>query len=131
MASSGKNRALNVTRGTLLLIVYIILFTLSVVAVVQISRTAYQLAYQVFGDVVVSEPPGEDRLFRIEKGESNWEVAEHLKNERLVVNQYTFYLRLRLMTNTSRRIEPGEYLLNTSMTYEDILGRIIKSEVKE
>ncbi len=131
MANPERNRAINVTRGTLLLIIYIILLTLSVIAVVQTSRAVYQLAYQVFGDVVVAEPPGKDRSFRIDKGESDWEVAEKLKDEQLIVNKYTFYLRLELASNASRKVAPGEYMLNTSMTYEEILERIMQSKVKE
>ncbi|MDR1700402.1 MAG: hypothetical protein LBR68_04350 [Lachnoclostridium sp.] len=127
MANPDKNRALNVTRGTLLFIVYIILLTLSVILIVQAGRMAYRLSYQVFGDVVVSEPPGENISFQIIETESAWEVSENLYQKNLVVNKYTFYLRLRLTINNNRKIVPGDHTLNTSMTYGEIIEKIVLS----
>jgi UPF0755 protein len=126
MASENKSAVLNAMRIMLLAIVYLILLTLAILAIVQVGRASYQMSYQIFGDVVVEEPPGQNITFKIEENESVWNVAERLENETLIVNKYTFYVRLMVESNQDLTLESGDYILNNSMTYSEILGRIVK-----
>lgn len=120
-----KNMALEIARGILLFIVNIIVMLLIVFALIQVCKMSYDFSYQIFGDVVVSSPPGQSSVFKVEKNESEWEVSKRLKNEKLIVNAYSFYIRLQLTANKSKKLTEGEYMLNSSMTYEEILQKIV------
>ena len=52
------------------------------------------------------------------------DVAERLEQENLIVNSRSFYIRTRLMDPETVMLRPGEYMLNTSMTYEEIINQM-------
>lgn len=86
-----------------------------------VVTNVYEFSYQVFGDRICEEAPGRDVTVTIEEGESSMEIAEDLAMNKLVINKYTFYLKVRLY---EYKIKPGKFLLNTSMTYNEILNQI-------
>lgn len=90
-------------------------------AIYFVATNVYEYSYQVFGDRVVEEAPGRDVEIRIEDGESTMEIAEKLYMNKIVVNKYTFYLKVRLFEHN---IMQGTFQLNTSMTYDEVLSVI-------
>lgn len=128
MAKTKKSTALDVARGVLAFLVNIIVLAIAVIAVVQVCRLSYELSYQIFGEVVVSEPPGENIPFAITEGESEWSVSERLEKEDLVINKFTFFIRLKLTVHGGQKLSPGAYTLNTSMTYDDLLKKIVVTD---
>jgi hypothetical protein len=85
------------------------------------SIFVYDFTYQVFGDVVVEEAPGVNVEITIPEGTSTMELASKLEMNRLVVNRYSFYIKVKLL---NYKILAGTYHLNTSMTYDDIINTI-------
>ena len=79
---------------------------------------SYDFAYQIFGDVAVEAAPGRDVKVTIMKGESSMNIASKLEDAKLIVNKYSFFLKLKLKEYD---IMPGTFVLNTSMSYDDIL----------
>ena len=75
----------------------------------------------MFGDRVCEAAPGRDVEIHIEEGESTMDIAEKLYMNKLVVNKTTFYLKVQLY---EYKIMQGTFLLNTSMTYDEILDVI-------
>ena len=59
----------------------------------------------------------------IDDGASTMEVAAALEQYRLIPNRYSFYLKVQLM---GYKIMAGTYILNTAMTYDEILDQIAK-----
>jgi cell division protein YceG involved in septum cleavage len=49
------------------------------------------------------------------------EVASSLEMNRVIPNRYTFFLKVQLM---NYKILAGTYILNTAMTYDEILDQI-------
>ena len=86
-----------------------------------VATNVYEFSYQIFGDRVCEEAPGRDVEIHIEEGESTMDIAEKLYMNKIVVNKYTFYLKVQLM---GYKILAGTYILNTSMTYDEILDQI-------
>ena len=86
-----------------------------------VASNVYEFSYQIFGDRVVEAAPGRDVEILIEEGESTMDVAEKLYMNKLVVNKTTFYLKVQLF---EYKIMQGTFLLNTSMTYDEILSII-------
>lgn len=121
-------------------ILYILLNVVFYVVVFLVGKylceQTYHYAYQIFGNVSVSEAPGTDVTITIAEGESSMEIATMLEKNRVIVNRYTFYLRTKLTTSKEHPIYPGTYTLNTSMCYDDILTIItditqVKDETEE
>lgn len=86
-----------------------------------VVTNVYEFSYQVFGDRVCEEAPGREVEIHIEEGESTMEIAEKLYMNKLVVNKYSFYLKVQLF---EYKIMYGTFQLNTSMTYEEVLDVI-------
>ena len=72
-------------------------------------------------ETVCEAAPGRDVQIHIDEGESTMEIANKLYMNKVVVNKYTFYLKVRLF---EKDIMQGTFLLNTSMTYDEVLSVI-------
>jgi UPF0755 protein len=112
---------LTILKSILQLFLNIIFYVLVVLAIMELSTQAFHFSYQVFGNVITEEAPGRDIDVSIQKGESTSSIARKLALQKLVVNQYSFFLRAKLTTSSKKPILPGSYVLNTSMNYDDIL----------
>lgn len=85
--------------------------------VTDFAGQSYDLAYRVFGDEPMTEGAGRDVRVTILKGESTMNVASKLEDAKLIPDKYSFYLKLKLK---KYEVMPGTFVLNTSMTYDDI-----------
>ena len=65
--------------------------------------------------------PGINVEIVIKEGASTMEVASALEMQRVIPNRYSFYLKVQLMKH---KILAGKYILNTAMTYDEILDQI-------
>lgn len=98
------------------------LFYLAVIfLIVSASKKIYDFTYQIFGQETVDEAPGTTVDIQIKKGESTMNVASKLKLNKIIKNEYSFYIKAKLLKHT---IMPGTYELNTSMTYDEIFDII-------
>jgi UPF0755 protein len=94
---------------------------LIVLFVVNGSKKAFNFTYQLYGPVTVDQEPGRDIPIRINKGESSMDIAGKLELNRVIVDQYSFYFKVKLQNKV---IMPGTYIINSSMTYDEILDII-------
>ncbi len=124
-ADVGTGLALNFTSFMLQMFVTVLFYVVVVLIVSNLSSTAYDFCYEIYGTVTVEKAPGRDVTIVIEDGESTMNVAKKLELNRVIVNDMTFYLRTKLSEKT---IFPGTYILNTSMSYEEILDVIADYE---
>jgi UPF0755 protein len=92
-------------------------YTVIVIVTIRACKITYDFSYQVFGQVAASEEPGRDVEIQIKKGESTMNIASKLELNKVIVNKYSFYLKAKLK---SHNLMPGTYILNTSMTYDEI-----------
>ena len=113
--------ALKIASFILRLTLNTLFYVLVIYLVVQLSTEAYSFSYQIFGNVAVDEAPGRDREIQIKKGESTMDVSTKLELNRLVKDKNAFYLKAKFKEVA---IMPGTYLLNSSMTYDEILDVI-------
>ena len=117
----GAGVALNFTSFMLQMFVTVLFYVIVVLVVSNLSSSAYDFCYEIYGTVTVDKAPGRDVTIVIEEGESSMNVAKKLELNRVIVDDMTFYLRTKLSEKT---IFPGTYILNTSMSYEEILDVI-------
>ncbi len=133
MATISKSRKKMIKSIALMLqIIWNVLFYILVIFIlIRFSATAYELAYQVFGNITVQEAPGINKVIEIEEGTSSFEIADMLEKEGLVVNKYSFFIRTKITISKKRPIMPGTYTLNTSMPYETIIDILTGMESEE
>lgn len=133
MAAVSKNtkRTMKTIGGVIQIILNVLFYVLAIIVVMRFGTVAYELSYQVFGNVTVQEAPGVDKVISIEHGTSSFAIAEMLEEEGIVVNKYSFFIRTKITISNSHPIMPGTYTLNTSMPYETIIETITGMEVEE
>lgn len=117
---------LKVIRTMLIVILNIVLYGLVVFGAVALCYKGYDFSYATVGDTSKDLPPGRDVPFVIDEKESEFEVASHLAESELVRDRYSFFLRMQLEKSEGVHMQHGVFLLNSSMTYDDI-RRVIYS----
>jgi UPF0755 protein len=68
----------------------------------------------------MEDAPGEDILVQVQEGTSSMELAKLLEQKGLIRDAKLFYIRLKLSAYRNS-IEPGIYILNTSMTPKEMM----------
>ena len=130
-SSTSLKITLKISSFILRLLMNIIFLILVTILVVYGSRTAYNFTYRLYGPVALENEPGRDIPIKINKGESSMEIASKLELNRVIVDKYSFYFKVKLQDKV---IMPGTYRVNSSMTYDEILDVITdysKSEVRD
>lgn len=112
---------LKITSFILRLLLNIVFYILVVLLIVSVSKQAYKFTYQIYGPDSVDEAPGREIIFQIKKGESSMDIASKLKLNRAIENKYSFYLKTKIQALV---IMPGTYIINSAMTYDEILAVI-------
>jgi UPF0755 protein len=100
---------------------------LVILVLVSVGRKAYSFGYRVFAEETVSDPPGKKVAVTIEDGLSASELASLLKEKRLILDENVFFVQYQL-SQYKGKVKGGSYVLNTSMTSEEILKEISSEE---
>ena len=109
---------LKITSFILRLLLNIIFYILVVLLIVSVSKQAYTFTYQLYGPDAVDEAPGREIIFQIKKGESSMDIASKLELNRAIENKYSLYVKTKIQALV---IMPGTYIINSAMTYNEIL----------
>lgn len=112
---------LNATGTILQILLAAIFYIIIVIAMTKAVKYAYDFSYQIFGDVSVEAVPGNDVQVQILKGESTLNIASKLELSKVIVNKYSFFIKVKL---EKRDIMPGTFIVNTSMSYDELLDVI-------
>ncbi len=118
---AGTMAALDMFSFVIHMILNVMFYIFIIFLIYRASIFVYDFCYQVFGDTVVEEAPGVNVEINIPEGTSTMELASKLEMNRLVKNRYSFYIKVKLL---GYKILAGTYHLNTSMTYDEIIGTI-------
>ena len=98
--------------------VMIALFVIA--ATVKLGGIGYDFGYRVFTESAIDKEPGKDVLVQVREDTSARELGKTLEEKGLVRDGNLFFLQLKLSAY-SKRILPGVYTLNTSMTAKDMM----------
>ena len=129
--STAVKLTLKITSLIVRMLMNIFFYILVVIAIINISKYAYTFTYQLYGPDTVDEAPGREIIFQINKGESTKDIAAKLELNHAIKNKHSFYLKTKLQEYV---IMPGTYVINSSMTYDEILDVVTdytKSIVKD
>lgn len=98
--------------------IMIVLFVIA--ATVKLGGIGYDFGYRVFTESAIDKEPGKDVLVQVREDTSARELGKTLEEKGLVRDGNLFFLQLKLSAY-SKRILPGVYTLNTSMTAKDMM----------
>ena len=93
---------------------------LVIAATVKLGGIRYDFGYRVFTESALDKEPGKDVLVQVREDTSARELGKTLEEKGLVRDGNLFFLQLKLSAY-SKRILPGVYTLNTSMTAKDMM----------
>lgn len=116
---------LKISRSVLRACLNIIFYTVVVMLLIQVSKDAYEFAYQVFGSKAKDSKPGYEVIIQLQEDETPMNVATKLETNQIILNKYSFYFKMKLK---DYKIMSGTYVLNTSMDYDEILVVITDSK---
>ncbi len=119
--STAVKLTLKVTSFIVRLLMNLFFYILVVIVIINVSKFAYTFTYQLYGPDTVEEAPGRDIIIQIAKGESKMDIATKLELNHAIKSKYSFYLKTKLQDYV---IMPGTYVINSSMTYQQILSVI-------
>ncbi len=112
---------MNISIGILTIGIALVFYSVVVYGLKKVSNYSYDFSYQIFGNVSIEAAPGRDVKVTVLKGESTMNIAKKLEDAKLIVDKNSFYLKAQLKKS---EIMPGTFVLNTSMTYDEILNVI-------
>ena len=113
---------------TKLLAVVIQLLILLVIVLIayKASTLAYNFGYRIYGEKPVSEAPGIDIEVKISKGITSADLALLLEKKGLIRDDFYFKINHKF-SSYADSIKEGNYILNTSMSMEEMM--IIMSDL--
>ncbi len=118
---AGTNFLLDMIWFMIHIVLNILFYAIVVFAVYKVGTYAYEFSYQVFGDVTAESEPGRNALITIEEKSTAYDLAETLEVNKIIVNRYSFYLKAKVL---NKKIMAGTFMLNSSMTYDEILNTV-------
>ena len=92
--------------------------------------TAYDYGYRVFQEPPVAEKPGADVQVEITVGKSALQIGEILESKGLIRDAKLFYVQ-NLLSHYKDKLRAGVYILNTSMTMEEMMQIMSAAEPDE
>ena len=76
----------------------------------------------------MEEQPGKDITFLVSSADSFQDIAAKLQEKGVIRDRYSFLARAGIMDTDRNKIYAGKYILNNSMTYEQVINHLTVSE---
>ena len=106
------------------------LLILVVVGIFKVGEYAYTYCYSVVSDTAAEEEPGRDVSVSVTSDMSAGKVAKLLERKGLVKSADVFKNQMKV-TGYEDKIQPGKYVLNTSMRPREMLKILAGEETEE
>ena len=113
--------------GTILKFVVLAVFVLGIY---NMSITAYDYGFRIFGESPVSQGEGSLITVTIPEGKSVKEIGEILVSKGLIRDAKLFYIQ-EMVSAYKGELKPGIYELSTSMTAEEMMAIMAKEPEDE
>ena len=97
------------------------------------ARGSYQFGREIFSDKGKDKTPGTDVTVTVKAGESQLALAKDLAGKGVVKNAYVFFIQLKLYKPDRKgaKIAPGEYVLNSSKSGEELAESLYTPATEE
>ena len=98
----------------------ILFYVLVIIVMIYLAQKAYSFGYAIFNQEPVAEAPGQAVTVIIPEDSTVKDIARTLERKGLIEDDAIFLLQERL-SGYHGRLLPGTYLLNTSMTADEMM----------
>ena len=98
----------------------ILFYVLVIIVMIYLAQKAYSFGYAIFNQEPVAEAPGQAVTVIIPEDSTVKDIARTLERKELIEDDAIFLLQERL-SGYHGRLLPGTYLLNTSMTADEMM----------
>ena len=106
------------------------LYLIIAIAVIYIGKSAYDFGYDIFYQQPMdSEEEGRDITVVVEDGDSVYQIGKTLENRGLIRDAKVFVVQEKL-SNYSGKLQTGTYILNTSMTPDEMMEILSRENIK-
>lgn len=127
MAKSNTSKiVLKMTGSVLQVFINIIVYTILILLIVRAGGQAYTFTYRLFGSVRM-DTIGMNVTLQITENDSEMNVASKLELNKVIPDKYSFYVKTKL---SKAELQPGEFVVNTSMDYDEIL-EVLTADIPE
>lgn len=126
MLSAVKKIVLGVLNASVRIAILVIAFSL----IRKACLISYDYGYRVFSERPMTEGVGFDEEVVIPVGSSAMDIGKILKNKGLIRDEKLFYIQV-LLSSYRGKLNPGDYVLSTSMTAEDMMRVMAGAEKDE
>ena len=103
------------------LVLKIVLVVLISFGLYHVGTYAFDFGRQIYSEEGMTAAPGKDVAVVISEGESTKEIAQMLEQFGLIRNSFVFLVQERL-SKYHGQIQPGNYVLNTSQSGNDMIA---------
>lgn len=127
-------RTKTATMSIISVVVHILITLVVIIVIYAGAMRCYDFGYRIFTDTPMSLEPGRDVTVIINEGNSTGQIGALLKENGLIKDAAVFVAQEKL-SEYSGEIKPGVYVLNTSMTAEEMIavmsGNMAEDQEKE
>jgi len=120
-------------QGTMLTVVLILLrlsiFVMIVIGMYELGRFSYTFGYGIVSDTAMEPEPGRDVKVSFTDDVTAKSLAKLLERRGLVKDADVFCIQLKI-NKYEEKLEPGDYVLNTSMTPTQMM-QVMSGETEE
>lgn len=114
---------------TVTIVLKVVFAVLVVMFVYKGAMLAYDYGYRVFAEEPVDSAPGWDMDVTIEEGMDAKAIGQLLESKGLIKDGTLFYLQ-NILSRYKDDLKAGDYVLNTSMTTEEMMA-VLSGEATE
>ena len=114
---------------TVTIVLKVVFAVLVVMFVYKGAMLAYDYGYRVFAEEPVDSAPGFDMDVTVEEGMDAKAIGQLLESKGLIKDGTLFYLQ-NILSKYKGDLKAGDYVLNTSMTTEEMMA-VISGEATE
>ena len=102
-------------------LVRILLIVVFAVLIIVAGRKLYSIGYEAFSTGAVDEKDGVDVTVKIDADMTPVQLAERLRSSGLITESNGAFILQEYIYGYNNKIIPGEYVLNTTMTVDEML----------
>lgn len=114
---------------TITIVLKIVLAVIVIMFVYKGATVAYDYGYRVFAEEPVDIAPGRDIDVVVSEGMDAKSIGQLLESKGLIKDGTLFYLQ-NILSKYSGDLKAGSYVLNTSMTTEEIMEELSQEQTK-
>ncbi len=115
---------------TVITVLKVVLVVVVVMFMYKGATLAYDYGYRVFAEEPVDMAPGIDMDIVIEEGMGPKEIGALLESKGLIKDGTQFYLQ-NILSKYKDDLKPGKFVLNSSMTTEEMMAVISGEDTKD